>query len=168
MKLYRFSPIRNKSELLKAIAYTHFACHKLCKQTFGNYLPVAGNIGVFCHYDEEFSRLTAMRKEMTDESDNWNQKYYRLHESITIPAKNGVPQTTYTHLYIRKPDPYRYQVGDADFYMDPATYTELKKSLVAGKKIKGARIFERSEDMVELTDPDVDAAAYVATHKMIK
>ena len=52
MKQYRFSPIKNKSELLNAIAYTHFACHALCKQTFGHYVPIAGNIGIFCHFED--------------------------------------------------------------------------------------------------------------------
>lgn len=164
MKLYRFSPIRNKDQLLKAIEYVHLACHELCNQTFGKYLLVAGNIGIFCHYDDEYKFLTEIREELTDASDNFNQKYYRLNAPIIIPAKDDIAETTYTYLYIRKPDPYRAQVGDVDFVLEKKQYSELKKSLLDGKAIKGARIYGRAgDDMVELYNPDIDALGYVVT-----
>jgi len=167
MKLYRFSPIKNKSELWEAIKHIHFECHKLCKQSFGHYLPNAGNMGIFCHYDDEYERLIEIRKELTEQSDNSNQKYFQLYEPIIIPTRKDVPETTYTYLYIRKPDPYRHHVGDVDFYLEPEKYMELKQSLLAGKKINGARVFERTDlDMVELYNPDIDALAYVSTKQM--
>lgn len=167
MKLYRFSPIKNKEELFEAIKHIHFECYKLCKQSFAHYLPNAGNMGVFCHYDDEYELLIDIRKELTEASDNVDQKYFRLHEPIVIPAEGDVPETTYTYLYIRKPDPYRHHVGDVDFYLESDKYTELKESLLAGKKIKSARIFPREDlDMIELYDPDIDALAYVSTNKM--
>ena len=167
MRLYRFSPIENKDQLLKAIKYIHFACFKLCDQIFGEYLPVAGNIGVFCHYDGEYKFLTNLREELTDQSDNFNQKYYRLHNPIIIPAKANIPEAVYTYIYIRKPDPYRGQTGDGDFVLEPVKYAELKKSILDGKRIKGARIFERPEDdMIELYDPDIDALAFITTSKI--
>lgn len=167
MKLYRYSPIKSKKKLFEAIKHTHFECHELCKQSFGKYLPNAGNIGVFCHYDDEYDYLTKVRKELTEASDNVNQKYFRLHQPITISAKGGVPETTYTFLYIRKPDPYRHHVGDVDFYLKPDKYEKLKKEMLAGKKVAGARVFERPDlDMIELYDLDVDALGYVSTEKM--
>ncbi len=167
MKLYRFSPIKNKDELLEAIRHVHFACFELCKQSFGKYLPVAGNMGVFCHYDDEYKFLTELRKQLTQESDNVNQKYFRLHNPIVIPARGDVPETIYAFLYIRKPDPYRFHVGDVDFVLEEDKYRELKKSLQSGTIIKGARIFERPDlDMVELYDPDVDALGYVSPREM--
>jgi len=167
MKLYRFSPIKSKKELFEAIKHIHFECYRLCKQSFDKYLPNAGNIGVFCHYDDEYDYLTKVRKELTEASDNVNQKYFRLHKSITIPAKDDVPETTYTFLYIRKPDSYRHHVGDVDFYLEPKKYEELKQAMLTGKKVKGARVFERPDlDMIELYDPDIDALGYVSTEKM--
>lgn len=166
MKLYRFSPIKNKEELLKAIQYLHFAACKLCKQTLGYYLPNAGNLGIFCHYDEEYEILTKIRKEITNESSNWNQKYFKLYQPIVIPAQDEISETTYTYLYVRKPDPYRSQVGDIDFYLEPEKHKELKDELLAGKKIKGARIFPGGEDMIELFNPNIDVLDYVHTHKM--
>ena len=70
---------------------------------------------------------------MTDISDNWNQKYYRLHAPITIPAQGDIPETEYTYLYIRKPDQHK-EVGDVDFVLDKKEYTELKNALSEGKK----------------------------------
>jgi len=167
MKLYRFSPIKNKKDLLKAIEFTHFACHKLCKQTFGKYFPNAGNIGIFCHYEDEYEALTKIREEITKASSNWNQKYFELHNPITIPAKGDVPETVYSHLYVRRPDIRSPQVGDVDFYMDESKYETLKKSIQDGKDLPGARIFDRPDlDMIELFDPDIDAIAYISTHKM--
>jgi hypothetical protein len=167
MKLYRFSPIQSKDQLFEAIKYIHLACYKLCKQSFGKYLPNAGNVGVFCHYDDEYETLIGIRKELTEQSGNPDQKYFQLHEPIIISKEGNIPETTYTHLYIRKPDPYRHHVGDVDFYLEPEEYAELKQSLMNGKAIEGARIFPREDlDMIELYDPDIDALGYVSTNMM--
>ena len=167
MQLYRFSPIEDEAGLLEAATYIHFACYSLCKQALGTSLPNAGNIGIFCHYDAEYDLLTKIREKVTEGPDKVNQKYYRLHNPIVMPARGDVPETTYTHLYIRKPDPYRHHAGDVDFFLEPEKYAELKKSLLAGKTLKGARVFDRADlDMIELYDPDVDALAYISTKKM--
>lgn len=167
MRLYRFSPIQNQEELLSAIKYVHAACNKLCKQSFGKYLSNAGNMGVFCHYDDEHARLVEIRNQIAKPSTNPNQKYFELYEPIVISAQEGMPETTYTHLYIREPDIYRAQVGDVDFYLDQSEYDKLKQSLADGVEIKGARIFPRNDlDMIELYDPDVDSLGYVSTNMM--
>jgi hypothetical protein len=167
MRLYRFSPIETEEQLFEAIEYIHFACHELCTQSFGKVLPNAGNMGVFCHYDGEYERLVEIRKQLTEPSDDPNQKYFKLHEPIVIPARGDVPETTYTHLYIRKPDIYRAQVGDIDFYLEQSEYDELKKALMSGVHVKGARVFPRNDlDMIELFNPDVDALGYVSTNTM--
>ncbi len=167
MKLYRFSPISDKEQLLEAIQYTHLACNKLCKQSFGKYLPNAGNVGIFCHYDMEYRKLIEIRNRIVKPSDDPSQKYFELLEPIIISAQGDVPKTTYTHLYIRKPDIYRAQVGDIDFYLEESEYDELKRSLVNDKQIAGARIFPRNDlDMIELYNPDIDALGYVSTSVM--
>ena len=164
---YRFSPIKNKEELLAAIEHIHFSSYKLCKQSFGYYLPNSGNLGVFCHYDDEFELLKKIRNEITEKSDNPKLKYFTLIDPIVIPAKEDIPKTAYTHLYIRKPDIYRYQVGDLDFYLDDGEYKELKKEMLNGKQVKGARVFDRQDlDMIELFDPDIDVLAYVSVLTM--
>lgn len=124
-------------------------------------------MGVFCHYDDEYAALTELRREMTEGSDNLDQKYFRLHEPVVIPAHDDMPETTYTHLYIRKPDIYRSQAGDVDFVLGEGEYVQLKKSLQDGIVLKGARIFPRADlDMIELYNPDVDALGYVSPREM--
>jgi hypothetical protein len=167
MQLYRFSPIKDEVTLRKAIEYIHFESYKLCKQTFGKYLPNSGNVGVFCHYDEEYKNLTSLRKQLTQDSENYNQKYFKLHEPIIIEARDGVLETTYELLYVRQPDPYRHQVGDIDFYLPNDEYTKLKARLEHGEILPGARMFPSPRlDMIELHNPDSDVLAYVSTLKM--
>ena len=171
MKLYRFGPIKSKEELLDAVTHIHFECYKLCKFSFGMHLPNAGNVGVFCHTDEEYEFLTKLRKEMTEVSDNLDQKYFKLHKPIVIPATNDVPETTYTYLYIRKPDPTPYgkYVGDVDFVLEEDEYTKIKNKLLNGQTIKGAEIYDRPGwDTIQLTDPNVDAVAYISTEEFSK
>lgn len=153
--------------MLKAMGHIHFACHALCKYSIGIYLPVAGNMGVFCHYDDEYAFLTKLREELTDSSDKVYGKYFRLHESIVIPAKDDIPKTTYSYLYIRKPDPNKNQVGDIDFYLEPEKYAQLKQSLLNGKVIKGARVLLNRPDLdlIELYDSEIDAWGYIGDKK---
>lgn len=166
-RLYRFSPIGSKDELMEAILFIHFACYRLCWDSFGKYLPDAGNMGIFYHYEEEFIKLKQIRDMIVEPSDNPELKYFTLLEPITIPEKDGVPETTYTHLYIRRPDPYRSQVGDVDFYLPEDQYLSLKREMQNGKKVPGARIFDRPDlDMIELFNPDIDALGYVSTSTM--
>ena len=167
MQLYRFSPILTQEHLLEAMHHIHRACHALCKQVFGKCLPNSGNMGVFCHYEDEYTVLRTIREKLTESSDNPDQKYFLLKSPVVIPAKDSTPATTYTHLYIRKPDPYRHHVGDLDFSLEPTEYFKLKKEIENGNSPKGARLFPRTDlDMIELFDPDSDVLAYVSTHRM--
>jgi hypothetical protein len=166
MKLYRFSPINSQDELWQAVAYVHAACHQLCYQSFGRYLPTAGNVGIFCHYPEEYVQLTAVRQRLTDASVHFNQKYFRLWEPIVIEPSGDIPGASYSYLYIRQPDPYRSQVGDVDFCLDEAEYRELKQAMKDGKQVIGARLLDRSDIGIELLDPDIDALSYVVVGTM--
>jgi hypothetical protein len=167
MKLYRFSPIKNEDELQQAIEHIHFGAYKLCQVSFGKYLPNSGNIGIFCHYQDEYENLVEIRKNLTEISENPNQKYFQLHHPIVIPAQGDVPETTYTFLYIRQPDPYRHHVGDVDFYLPEDEYFALKKEMESGREVPGARLFPSPRlEMIEMYDPDCDVLAYVSTAKM--
>lgn len=164
-KPFLFSPIKDHHELLKALEYVHISCHKLCKRTFGKYLPIAGNIGIFTHYEDEFRYLTKMREELTEIDDNISNKYYRLHEPITFPKIGDIPKTTYLYLYIRRPEEDHPDAGDVDFYLEDKKYRDLKGSLLNGTLMEGVKIFERVDlDYVKLYDPNVQASAFVGTN----
>lgn len=167
MNLYRFSPITSEQALRDAITHIHFECYRLCKDSFGAYLPNSGNVGVFCHYEDEYNYLVSLREQLTESSDNLDQKYFRLHDPIVIPAQGDVPETTYTFLYIRKPDPYRHHVGDIDFHLPESEYAKLKSEMEQGRAVPGARVFPSPRlDMIELYNPDSDALGYVSTEQM--
>jgi hypothetical protein len=58
-------------------------------------------------------------------------------------------------------------VGWCGFVGDDGKYLEIKKSLENGAEINGAKVFNRPDlDMVELSDPDIDALAYISTRAM--
>lgn len=167
MKLYRFSPITTQDQLIEAITYLHEACHRLCYETFGEYLPVSTNVGVFCHYPDEFTYLTKLREQLTDSAVHYNYKYFKLHDPIHIGARDDIPAATYKFLYIRKPDPYRSQVGDVDFVMEPRRHQALAETLGTDEFRKNMRMFGRLEDnMIEVWNPDFDVAAYIVTEGM--
>jgi len=164
--IYRFSPIKDSDQLFEAITYIHFTCYDLCFKTFDKYYPNAGDIAVFSHYDDEYEFLTRIREGLTIEKDNWNNKYFRLIEPIVISAKGVIPKATYTHLYIRQPDPSIYQVGDIDLVLSPKEYLELKDSVkkdtYSGMTVSGYPNFE----MVKLVDKKSDVFCCLSTHKM--
>lgn len=167
MKLYRFSPITSESQLIEAIKHIHYKSYKLCENAFGKSLPNAGNLAVFCHYDDEYEKLLAIRNKLTKYCSNPKQKYYEFIEPIVIDSIGNIPITKYTHIYIRKPDPYRHHVGDIDFYIPVDNYTDIKEYLQSGNTIKGARIFPRDDlDMIELYNPDIDVLAYLSANNM--
>lgn len=139
----------------------------MCKQNLGKFLPVAGNMGFFCHFDDEFEYLTNIRKKLTSVNDNWNQKYFKLHKPIIFPSKNNIPEAVYTYLYVRKPEADTPNVGDVDFYLEPEKYNELKKSVLSGTYQNGVKLFERPDlDMVRLYDPNVDVSAFVHSYNL--
>lgn len=163
MKLYRFSPIKSEDEFMQVIQYLHDATHKLCVDAIGEHLEVAENVGVFTHYQDEYEYLLALRDKLVDKTVHFNEKYYLLKNPIIM--SDG---TIYKYLYIRKPDPYRAQVGDIDFVMDSSKFEKLKESISAQPdEYPHARIFPRGDlDMVELHHPDVDVLPYIVTSKM--
>jgi hypothetical protein len=92
MQLYRYSPIQNLEILLKAGRHIHEECHKLCMNSFGRYLDNSGNLGIFCHYEDEYNLLIEIRKSLTEPSDNPNQKYFKLHNPIIFETTETSPE----------------------------------------------------------------------------
>jgi len=104
-------------QLLNIIHEIHIDCFKLCGEALGKYLPIAGNVGVFCQSEKDYDLFTKIREEITYPSTNPNQKYYELKQPIITSPLGDVPQTVYTHLYVRKPSSDSPEVGDVDFVL---------------------------------------------------
>lgn len=161
-------PIKNKEQLLDRIRNIHFEGYQLCNQSFGEYFSNAGNIGVFSR-DDEYNQLLKIQENLVEPSNEPDRKYFRLLEPIIIPEYNDVPETAYTHLYIRKPDPtpYGQHSGDIDFYVDKDKYSELVKKVKKGL-IRDAELYEQPGigTMIELSGDDTGAIACVSTRHM--
>jgi hypothetical protein len=163
------NPIQSKKELIARILEIHFDCYKLCRDILNKYFDNAGNMGVFCHDEEEYKFLTKLREAMTEPSANPKQKYFKLIEPITVLAHEDIPEITYSHLYIRKPDntPYGKYFGDVDFFLDQDEYEELKSIVISGKKFVGAQIYNRPGwDMIQLSKPTIKSVAFISTKEM--
>lgn len=163
------SKFSGKNDLLNIIEEIHFEAHELCVRAFGRLLPNAGNIGIFCHYDDEYELFVQIKDELTEPSENPAQKYFKLKEPITIAARNGAPQTTYNHLYVRKPDPSPYgkHSGDIDFYLPDDEFVKLVTEMKNGKIVKSAQLYDQSgEPIIELSSSETSALAYVSTEAM--
>ena len=164
MPNFRLSPIEDEPTLFEAIKYLHLECNKLCFEAFSRYLPNAGILGIFCHFDEEFVKLNEIKSQLTIPSTNPDQKYFTLIEPILIEQIDSIPATEYKYLYIRKPKIDSPQVGDIDFYFEDTEFELLKQAILAGKVYKNARIYDRPDlNVIEIFDPNIDVLAYIST-----
>lgn len=154
-------------ELNELIREIHIGCFKLCHEAIGRYLPIAGNIGIFCQSEEDLENYTKAKEELTYPSENPDQKYFTLKTPIFIPETDGIPSATYTYLYIRKPNIDSPELGDVDFVLPKNEYEELKAKVINGENIEGASIYDRPGwDTIEIRNPDIRALAYISTQEM--
>ncbi len=152
MKLYRFSPIENEKQLQKAIIYVANKTSELAEKIIGKSLPIS-SLTIFAHYPNEFERLSNMVFTLGNFFNENNGPRVVLHKPIIV--KNN----TITYLRIRKPDPYRMQVGCNDF--DILNYFTFKEKYLP-KHPNNLRLIKREEyEMIEFFDPDYDVLAYV-------
>lgn len=154
MQTYRFSPIQNEAELEKAVAYIAAQTTKLCTAIIGKPLPIS-MLTVFAHFPDEFDNLQKIIKPLGDVKPGNNGPVVTL----TSPIRAGSNSIHY--LRIRKPDPYRTQVGCDD--LDVSDYSKFKKTYLH-KHPNNLRCIERpGYEMIEFFHPDFDVFAYVVS-----
>ncbi len=155
MQLYRFSPIQDKEQLLRAAEYIATKTSELCKKVLRQNLPIS-SLTVFAHYPEEYEHLTKILNALgTFYNENNGPRVV-----LDKPLKIG--NNTITHLRVRKPDPHRMQVGCNDF--DIENYIEFKKQNLLAHP-NNLRLIDRPEyEMVEFFDPDYDVLAYAVSN----
>ncbi len=156
-KLYRFSPIASKEKLYEAINYVATETTKLAKNITGNVYPIS-SLTIFAHYPEEFEGLKKVLFEIGNLESEHNGPFVRLHEPIQLPNNK------LDLLRVRKPDPYRMQVGCNDFEVQ--NYQEFKDRLLNSNP-NNLRIIKRPDyEMIEFFDPDFDVLAYMLSTKL--
>ena len=155
LKLYRFSPITTKEELLQAIGYVATKTTKLCNKVIDEEFPIEP-LTIFSHYPTEFENLKKILFELGSQTIEVNGPYVKLHSPIQLPHNK------LENLRIRQPDPYRIQVGCNDFVVPD--YEAFKRKYLTNKP-NNLRLIQRPEyDMIEFFDPDFDVLAYVVSN----
>ena len=146
MNLYRFSPIENKEQLFKAVAYVASEVLRLIETTTSNAYPIS-YLTIFTHYREEYEKLISILPDLGKVSDANNGLQVELDK----------PVNKINRLRIRKPDPYRMQVGCAD--LNVGDYNTFKEKYLSSST--NLRLIERLEyEMIEFFNPDFDVLAY--------
>jgi len=152
--LYRFSPIKDEEQLREAVIYVAKETSELAKKIIGKYLPIK-SLTIFTHYPDEFEKLSEIAKTNGNFFNENNGPRVALKKPIIVGAN------TITHLRIRKPDPYRMQVGCNDF--EVLNYNDFKNEYLS-KYSNNLRMIERKDyEMIEFFDPDFDVFAYVVS-----
>lgn len=151
MKLYRFN-LTKKKNLLRAIRYVANETSRLIERTIGRELPIT-YLTIFAHRQEEYERLITFATELGKPEETKNGLRFNLTEPIR--TRSG----SLKKLRIRKPDPYRTQVGCADY--DVGDYTDFRDKQLE-KHPYNVRLVERQgHSMLEFHNPDFDVFAYV-------
>lgn len=154
MQLYRFSQIKSEKQLHEAVVYVADTTSQLAEKVIGKTLPIK-SLTIFAHYPDEFEKLSEIAKTIGNVFNENNGPRVALHKPITAG------ENTITHLRIRKPDPYRMQVGCNDF--DISDY-EIFKSENLLKYPDNPRLIKRPDyEMIEFFHPDFDVLAYVVS-----
>jgi len=154
MQLYRFSPIQNEKQLRETVSYVASKTSELAEKVVGQKLSIT-SLTIFAHYPDEFERLAKIIQNLGTLFNDINGPRITLREPIRVE------NNTITHLRIRKPDPYRMQVGCNDFVIED--YFAFKEKYLS-KNPNNLRVIERGDyEMIEFFDPDYDVLAYVVS-----
>jgi len=155
-----FDRLDSENILFEKVEYLDKKCTEIVNQVYGSSLPVAGNVAIFTHSENEYHHLKLLTKSLIHSSTNPRQKYFQLLEPIKVGNNE------YRWLYIRKPNSDSPQRGDIDFLLNQNEYN-LFKQMVENGKIKYARKYDRPNwDMIEIFDPKSDVLPYITTKLM--
>lgn len=154
MRLYRFSPIVNEKQLIRAVKYVAIQTTRLSKKAIGKTLPIS-SLTIFAHYPSEYEKLVKLLYKLGKLHDENNGPRVILRKPIDV--KNHIIK----YLRIRKPDPYRMQVGCNDF--DVEDYRAFKNKHLKIRSQKLCLIKRPDYEMIEFFDPDFDVLAYVVS-----
>src|SRR3989338_10774405 len=152
MQLYRFSPIKDEKQLREAVVYVTEKTSDLAKKVIDKTLPIS-SLTIFAHYSDEFEKLSGIVKTLGNFVNENNGPRVALRE----PIKVG--ENTIIHLRIRKPDPYRMQVGCNDF--DILDYETFKNENLSKYPNNLRLIVRENYEMIEFFNPDYDVLAYI-------
>ncbi len=157
-RLYRFSPIADKATFLKAINWIVVKTIKLGELATNQPYNIS-SLTVFAHYPQEFEQIKIMLLEMGTEVAENHGPFVKLTKPLNIESNN------IDTVRIRRPDPYRMQVGCVDFKVE--NYEEFKNTYLTNEP-ENLRLIEREDyEMIEFFDPNLDVLAYVVSKQLV-
>lgn len=152
---YRFSPIRSEQDFQHALTYTVEQARELALRVIGHEMPI-DTLKLFAHYPDEYEFLVELLKRYGPISEISSKRNTYVDCNFTLQGQH------IAYLGVRTPDPYRLQVGCADFPVDD--YADFSaKHLGSTEAVREIRSGDDSA-MLELWHPDYDVLGYVVTH----
>ena len=162
MDLYRFSPIESVGTLTDAISYVATECSWLFFNSVGHVVPL-GSLTIFAHYPDEYDYLLRLLPDLgtTDETGARVALDAPIAVEVGVLEVNGVRERVtqiIQQLRIRRPDPYRMQVGCCEYQV--ADYWDFKGFYGLGT-VSPRTIQRPNFEMLEFFDPSSDVLGYV-------
>lgn len=151
MKLYRFSPINDNSQLDVALRYVARQAPLLSERVLGQRLSI-DTLAIFSHYLIEHDALESLLRARGPESKIATSS--DRHFYVDVEAQIEGQQIRW--LGLRIPDPYRMQVGYGDYSAD---YNTIAREHLG--KNPYIRKLENNLTMLELWHPDFDILGYI-------
>ncbi len=151
------SLIGSKEDVIKMVQVIAEKVERLVSGTVGRELPIT-YLTIFSHHPHEYNRFVEWASELGIKSEVNNGVRFALNEPIQTAG--GAIKS----VRIRKPDPYRSQIGCADVRVED--YSQFKSEEVP-KYAENLRLIERPEyDMIEFFDFNCnDVLAYVLSNQ---
>ena len=152
-KPYRFSPIKTKAEFEAAIAYIAEQAHAICRLITGKRLPL-NTVCICAHYPDEEKFLLELLA-------TYGPKQAASHGSTTYvrPDEALLKNDHVRLLGVRGVDPYRMNVGYADFNVP--NYQQFVETYSGTEKGWARPVPGREHLLFELWHPDYDVLAYI-------
>lgn len=145
--------IGSKDDIVGIVKVIAERVEALVQRTIGRQLPIT-YLTIFSHHPHEFERFLEWASELGSKTDANNGFRFMLNEPVQTV---GGPVAS---IRIRRPDPYRSQIGCAD--VEVKDYANFKATELS-KYPDNLRLIERGEyEMIEFFDFDSnDVLAYV-------
>ena len=159
MSNYRFSPIKNETELKVAIAYVAEQTEKLALKITRKTYSIT-SLTIFSHDENEYENLKKILFSWGGQIAENNGPYVKLRTTILLPNGDSLVK-----LRIRKPDIERPQVGCNDFKVE--NYEVFKQEQLPSHSDNLKLIVRPEYEMVEFHDNTFDVLAYVVSKSLI-
>src|SRR6266481_7362016 len=137
--------IGSKEDIIKIVEIIADKIENLVKKSIGRELPIT-YLTIFSHNTHEYACFIEWSNQLGAQSEANNGLKFLLNKPIQ--TNSGI----ITNIRIRKPDPYRSQIGCADVYTEDY---DLFRAEELPKYPDNLRLIERPEyDMIEFFDFD--------------